>query len=420
MILSPAAPTISSPTPPPETDSLVSKPESPSELVSARLPQPRRKRPPKRLRPAPRSQLTVALILTWADEHHDRTGSWPRRDTGPIHANRRETWETIQWALRKGIRGLPGGTTLAKVLAEHRGVRNVGDLPRLRIQQVLAWADAWHARSGQWPRARSGQEVPEAPGERWSRIDQALRFGLRALPGGDSLARLLARERGARNIQVRPRLTEKQILLWCKAHHRRTGAWPTYSSGAVVDAPGESWYAIKIALRKGGRGLPGGSSLARLLGERLGVRNKTSVPRLTVGQILKWADAHKRRTGRWPGVSSGRLADAPEETWLAIDTALRDGGRGLPRGDSLARLLARRRGARNNAALPPLTESMILWWADKHHQRRRSWPKQNSGRVVGAPGETWCAIQDALRVGRRGLAGGDSIVRLLARHGRDW
>jgi hypothetical protein len=398
----------------------VSKPEPAADFPFAEVPLPRRKRRPKRLRAAPPPQLTIAQILAWADDHHDRTGRWPGKDTGPIHANRSETWETIQWALRKGIRGLPGGSTLAKVLAEHRGVRNVGDLPRLTIRQVLAWADAWHARSGQWPRARSGQEVPEAPGERWNRIDHALRFGLRGLPGGDSLARLLARKRGARNTQDRPRLTEKQILRWCKAHHRRTGVWPTYSSGAVADAPGESWYAIKIALRKGGRGLRGGSSLARLLGERLGVRNKTSIPRLTVGQILNWAGAHKRRTGQWPGVSSGQLADAPEETWLAIDTALRDGGRGLPGADSLARLLARRRGARNNAALPPLTESMILRWADKHHQRARSWPKQSSGPVVEAPAETWSAIQDALRVGRRGLAGGDSIVRLLARHGRDW
>jgi hypothetical protein len=38
------------------------------------------------------------------------------------------------------------------------------------------------------------------------------------------------------------------------------------------------------------------------------------------------------------------VAIAPGETWVAIDAALAHGHRGLPGGDSVARLLARRRG----------------------------------------------------------------------------
>jgi hypothetical protein len=34
----------------------------------------------------------------------------------------------------------------------------------------------------------------------------------------------------------------------------------------VADAPAESWRALNTALREGYRGLPGGGSLARLLG----------------------------------------------------------------------------------------------------------------------------------------------------------
>src|SRR5262245_61677913 len=64
--------------------------------------------------------------------------------------------------------------------------------PALTTEQILAWADAHHARTGEWPRQRSGP-VPEAPGLSWAGIDQALRYGRRGLPGGDSLARLLAR-----------------------------------------------------------------------------------------------------------------------------------------------------------------------------------------------------------------------------------
>jgi hypothetical protein len=64
-------------------------------------------------------------------------------------------------------------------------------------------------------------------------------------------------------------------------------------------------------------------------------------PRLTVAQILRWADAHRQRTGRWPGAHSGPVADTPGEHWGAINSALRAGLRGLPGGDTVSRLLVR-------------------------------------------------------------------------------
>jgi hypothetical protein len=65
---------------------------------------------------------------------------------------------------------------------------------------------------------------------------------------------------------------------------------------------------------------------------------------LTLSQTLAWADDHHRRTGRWPHGGSGPVQANPAETWGAIDQALAAGGRGLPGGDSLSRLLARERG----------------------------------------------------------------------------
>jgi hypothetical protein len=69
----------------------------------------------------------------------------------------------------------------------------------------------------------------------------------------------------------------------------------------------------------------------------------SSKPPLTVEQILAWADAHHARAGTWPTARSGPVANAPVETWKAIDHALVRGHRGLPEGDSLARLLNRHR-----------------------------------------------------------------------------
>jgi hypothetical protein len=135
--------------------------------------------------------------------------------------------------------------------------------PRLTVAQILWWADAHHKRTGGWPRTTAGA-VTGAPGESWSRIDTALRYGNRGLPGGDSLPRLLDRERGVRNSWGRP-LTRRVVAVWARAHRRRTGSWPTVRSGAVPEAPGETWRNIDAALRDGSRGLPGGSSLSRLL-----------------------------------------------------------------------------------------------------------------------------------------------------------
>src|SRR5262245_48395905 len=69
----------------------------------------------------------------------------------------------------------------------------------------------------------------------------------------------------------RPELSEEQILAWADAYHEATGEWPVEESGAVAEAPGESWREIKQTLARGGRGLPGGWTLAELLAERRNV-----------------------------------------------------------------------------------------------------------------------------------------------------
>jgi hypothetical protein len=153
---------------------------------------------------------------------------------------------------------------VAKLLAKHRKARNLHDLPSLSVEQILDWADKHHRRTGQWPNTRSGP-VTGAAGETWSRINRALTNGWRGFPGGSSLIRLLAEHRGVRNQADLPRLTITQILKWAGAHHERTGQWPRQNSGAVHDAPGETWSGINMAFRAGGRGLRAGSSLRRFL-----------------------------------------------------------------------------------------------------------------------------------------------------------
>jgi hypothetical protein len=140
--------------------------------------------------------------------------------------------------------------------------------------------------------------------------------------------------------------------------------------------------------------------------------------RLTKSQVLAWADAWRRQTGRYPTVQSGTVQPGLRLTWKAVDTSLRDGYHGLPGSNSLAQLLAQRRGVRNQSELPRLSEAVILHWADEHFRRTGRWPQYDGGPIEGEAGETWRNVQSALTNGYRGLRGGSSLARLLAAHGR--
>jgi hypothetical protein len=115
-----------------------------------------KRRKPRKRRVAPKPELTVARILAWADEFHGRVGRWPNADSGRIARSLGETWCAVDMALRVGVRGLPGGSSLARLLAERRGYRNHMDLIPLDETQILAWADALHQRTGHWPNRDSG------------------------------------------------------------------------------------------------------------------------------------------------------------------------------------------------------------------------------------------------------------------------
>jgi superfamily II DNA or RNA helicase len=358
--------------------------------------------------------LTIEQILKWADAHEQKTGQWPKRASGGVLGSPGEKWTNINAALIKGLRGLPGDATLAQLLAEQRGIRNLGALTDLTIEQILKWADAHHKKTGQWPNQKSG-DVLGAPEEKWANIAAALSQGRRGLPSNSSLARLLAEKRGVRNQKGLPSLSINQILKWADTHHQKIGQWPNLNSGSVLGAPEEKWVYIDAALYEGLRGLPGNSSLARLLTEKRGVRNKNDLPNLTLEQILEWADAHHKKTGQWPNVKSGDVMGAPEEKWANINAALSQGRRGLPSNSSLARLLAEKRGVRNKSGLPVLTLEQILEWADAHQQKTGNWPNPESGDVLNAPHEKWGNINCALFQGFRGLSGGLTLAQLLAK-----
>ena len=126
----------------------------------------------------PESLLTIGQILAWADAHHAATGTWPSSDAGPIgQSSSSLRWGQIDHALKNRLHGLPAGHSLQTLLHEHRRVEPKVTVetvrvyldtmrrekaarrvrrPTLRLDQILAWADAHHAATGKWPCNRSG------------------------------------------------------------------------------------------------------------------------------------------------------------------------------------------------------------------------------------------------------------------------
>lgn len=357
--------------------------------------------------------LRIPQILSWADRHFERTGQWPSADSGDVVDADGETWQGISDALQRGKRGLPGGSSLAKLLEANRDRPHAGHRPPLTVNLILRWADDHHTRTGRWPNATSGRVLAD-PTETWGAINAALIAGLRGLRAGGSLPALLSRKRDYQHAFNRTSLNLTQILSWADAHKRSTGNWPTKSSGLIRGTNNDTWHQIDAALAHGSRGLPGDSSLARLLTERRGRRNSAALPRLTVAQILNWADRHKQRTGCWPRKTSGAVVDAPGETWAGIQDALRRGRSGLPEGLTVPHLLAKYRGVQHPDRLPRLSVTKLLGWAQAHHKCTGAWPTLHSGVITEAPGETWQKVDNALRNGLRGLAGNSSLPRLLA------
>jgi hypothetical protein len=192
-----------------------------------------------------KTQLLVAQILAWADSHFARTGRWPTANGGAIPESPPDNWSRIDQALRRGLRGLPGGSSLAQLLHCHRGVRNRRGLPDLTGAQILVWADAHRARTGDWPMATSGP-VAEVAAETWMGLNQALQYGARGLPGGDSLARLLRRERGLRDRRGRHHTAAAALRRQQALRLREQGL----SLVDVGERLGVSWQAVQQMLRR--------------------------------------------------------------------------------------------------------------------------------------------------------------------------
>ena len=387
--------------------------------------QPRRKKRPARPHSVriPREvrypPLTEEQILGWADAFYEKNGKYPSPHSGKVREGSGDKWMALDMALKLGLRGLPGGTTLSRLIAANRVVHVDRTRKKITFDQISEWVDAYHARTGEWPQGESG-EIPEAPGETWRKIDSLIRRRTSQDDEPLSLAKYLHKTRGVRIHNLLPPLTEEQILRWVDSHLERTGALPTAQSGEVADAPGEFWSRIDTALIGGQRSLPKGGSLPKLLAVHRGRKHKYMMPPIELEAVSLWVLNHYTRHGRLPRVMDGAIDEAPDMTWSVLDNAFRAGRRGLADSgykslkDFLQSRFPRPEYGQHAYRLRPLTFDTILAWADAHYARTGAWPTRKSGAIPETQDEVWARVCHCMERGLRGLKTPLSLTQLLA------
>lgn len=343
--------------------------------------------------------------------------------------NEEEWWSGIRQVLM-GERSQPGPKVDVQVVA--------GKKPPLDVALIKQSILAHHQATGEWPWQKIGdvQYGPYAGKTNWARIDRALRVGHLGLSGGSSLAIVNAEvsteyKLDYVNLKKQESFALDAIRQSILEHRQAMDAWPNRTSGMVKYGPyaeKTEWRTIDGALKRGGRGLAGGSSLATLNEEvskahGLDYENHLKQEPFTLDGIKQSILVHRQATEEWPNDKSGRVKYGPYATktfWHIIDTALRIGIRGLSGGSSLAALseeISKQHGLYyvNRKKQEPFTVDAIKQSIHAHHQATGQWPSRRSGKVKYGPcagKATWGAIEHALYDGGRGLEGGSSLAIL--------
>ena len=267
----------------------------------------------------------------------------------------------------------------------------------------------------------------------------------------------------------KPNLDVELIKESLLAHRRATGGW--LSAGKAGSSGKAGSFILKhgpyaglltcgnlgAQLRKGGRGLLGGSSIPILNEEvsyenGLDYKNRQKAEDFDINKIRQSLLAHRERTGKWL-TSSKKGHDqkagsyvlqhgpyAGEMTVKALDAALRTGSRGLPGGSSIAMLNQEVSDEhdldyqnyleKEDLDIKLIIESLLahrLSTGEWLSNRKRSKDDKGSFILEYGPyaGEvTVSALDGALARGARGLPGGSSISvlneEISREHGLDY
>jgi hypothetical protein len=353
-----------------------------------------------------RNKLTIYQIIEWAKDHFEKTNEWPTYKSGKVLAEPSEKWSSIRSNLVHGGRGLPKGLSIEKVLFDELGVIGVRSGKQLTEQRVHSLALMHYEKIGSYP-TESSDWILEGK-DSWPAISFALNYGFRGLPGGSSLAKLLQAHNLKANLGEREYPSKDEIVDVAKIYQTqdKDNKLPTRESGLFPNPNylDLTWGGINSALVKGLIEDTKAKTLTDLWVQEFGSRNVNNLENLTEEQILRWCDKYQEDhpNKKFPSNQSVPIVTMGTETFMSIDTAIRENRRGLTGLVSLAHLLFKKRGKRTNKNLPKIKIKQIKDWMIAWHNHYQKWPTATDGEIPNSSGEKWSNINATLHRGGRG------------------
>jgi hypothetical protein len=224
----------------------------------------------------------------------------------------------------------------------------------------------------------------------------------------------------------RPRnalFTARQIKLWCKWFYEKEGRWPTIHDQTVWEkaangrwrrSAAATWWSINYACRTDGRLLALGGSLAKLKRQQ----GFTALP--AERELVRLIKLYFEKEGRWPTcedhtvwdrAAGGRWTKLPW-TWFGVNARLGQGS-SLASGATTLAGLKRMHGLHGDLSVN-LLKTWLRWFSEKEGRlprlSERVWLKGEDG--SWRRGEGWEALNQACRLGLRGLTPGRGVLGL--------
>lgn len=299
---------------------------------------------------AEKPDLTEEMIVEAAKRYYAETGKWPTSHSGDasVYFPFSETWSAVDACLRNGCRGLTGHGSLAQLLSKCSFKRNHLNMSIMTEAQIIAAADKYFEKYGLYPTFKDKHaseffDVSDAP-KTWAGVQSLMRIGGRGLPGNNTLANLL--DSSGRRISQRCRpMTEDDVINAMKKFYFDFDRFPRQTDGDASKYFGrqETWSSVNQCLRKGLRGLTGGSSIYNIAERLSGIVSRNRCANLNILIILASVARYHLTHREMPRPSSGDASNyfhMNGESWRNIDTSLRQGLRGLKCGSSLVKIIA--------------------------------------------------------------------------------
>lgn len=277
--------------------------------------------------------LTIEQVHAAMKRFHDEHGRWPGLREPNEPADLGGTWLRINAALQTGLRGLSGGSSLAR---ERDALLGLAPRVRLTRQMIIDAVVAYHREHGVWPNCgTSGRVAQLGNGYSWSTIIQTCKKGkLGFFPKGYTLLKLVKACQGEPEPSALKPIRMDTVRKAMRRFRNASGEWPRTTSPGEVPLIGGRWRTLNGALWQGRRGLPKQDAdghrltLARIA-ERLS-------PPLTIELIRASMVAWRKKNGEWPTKNTKGVDPKTGLKWSTLNRLLNSGRRGLARGLSLA------------------------------------------------------------------------------------